>query len=104
VSFRMKALEGFEGHGAFRLILILHGPHFPRWPSCELTGGEIGLVGAMWLGQAGSSLLFGVSATDPVTFIAVPLMLTAVAAAACVVPARRAMGVSPIEALRQRVL
>ncbi len=66
-----------------------------------LTGLVLGLVGALWLGQAGSSLLFGVTATDPVTFTTVSLLLIAVATAACYFPARRAMKVEPIVALRQ---
>ena len=67
----------------------------------SLTGLVLGLVGALWLGRAGSSLLFGVTATDPLTFITVSLLLTAVATAACYFPARRAMKVEPIVALRQ---
>jgi putative ABC transport system permease protein len=67
-----------------------------------LMGLVLGLMGALWLGRAGSSLLFGVTATDPLTFIAVSLLLTAVATAACYFPARRAMKVEPIVALRQR--
>ena len=67
----------------------------------SLTGLVLGLVGALWLGRAGSSLLFGVTATDPLTFMIVSLLLTAVAAAACYFPARRAMKVEPIVALRQ---
>jgi putative ABC transport system permease protein len=66
----------------------------------SLTGLALGLVGAWWLGRAGSSLLSGVTATDPLTFTAVSLVLTAVATAACVFPARRAMRVDPIVALR----
>jgi len=66
----------------------------------SLTGVAIGLVGAWWLGRAGSSLLFGVTASDPLTFAAVSLLLTAVAVAACYFPARRAMRVDPILALR----
>jgi putative ABC transport system permease protein len=66
----------------------------------SLTGAAIGLVGAWWLGRAGSSLLFGVTASDPLTFAAVSLLLTAVALAACYVPARRAMKVDPVSALR----
>lgn len=60
-----------------------------------------GLVGALWLGQAGASLLSGVKASDPLTFVSVSLLLICVAAAACYFPARRAMKVEPMTALRQ---
>ncbi len=66
----------------------------------SLTGVAIGLVGASWLGRASSSLLFGVTASDPLTFMIVSLLLTAVAVAACYFPARRAMRMDPIVALR----
>ena len=70
----------------------------------SLTGLAIGLVGAWWLGRAGSSLLFGVTASDPSTFTTVSLLLTAVAIAACYFPARRAMKVDPVVALRVIVM
>jgi ABC-type lipoprotein release transport system permease subunit len=66
----------------------------------SLTGVAVGLVGALWLGGAASSLLFGVNASDPLTFATISLLLTAVAVAACYFPARRAMKVDPIVALR----
>jgi ABC-type lipoprotein release transport system permease subunit len=47
-----------------------------------------------------SRLLYGVSPTDPLTFIAVAIILASVALAACYVPTRRAMAVDPITALR----
>ena len=67
----------------------------------SLTGIALGLVGAWWLGRAGTSLLSGVTASDPLTFMTVSLLLTAVAIAACYFPARRAMTVDPIVALRE---
>lgn len=66
----------------------------------SVTGVALGLVGALWLGRAASSLLVGVTATDPLTFITVSLLLTAVAIVASYLPARRAMTVDPRVALR----
>lgn len=66
-----------------------------------MSGLVLGLVGALLVGRVGSSLLFGVTVTDPLTFAAVSLLLTAVATAACYFPARRAMKVEPLVALRQ---
>jgi len=66
----------------------------------SLIGVALGLGGAWWLGRTMSSLLFGVTPTDPWTFIAVSLLLTAVATIASYFPARRAMKVDPIVALR----
>jgi putative ABC transport system permease protein len=68
----------------------------------SLTGLLIGLLGALWLGQAGSSLLSGVTPSDPLTLIAVSSLLIGVAIAACCFPARRAMKIDPIVALRQQ--
>ena len=65
-----------------------------------LIGIAVGLIGALSLTHLMSSLLFGVSATDPVTFIGGAALLTAVAMAACYFPARRAMRVDPMVALR----
>jgi putative ABC transport system permease protein len=67
----------------------------------SLIGLGLGLVGALWLGRAGASLLYGVTASDPLTFVTVSVLLTVVAAAACYFPARRAMRLDPILALRR---
>ena len=88
-----------------RLALGAEAEHIVRMIIGEgltlsLIGLAIGLVGSWWLGRAGSSLLSGVTASDPLTFMTVSLLLTAVAIAACYFPARRAMRVDPILALR----
>jgi predicted permease len=63
-------------------------------------GGAIGLAGAWIAARALTTMLYGVQPTDPLTFGAVPLLLTITALAASYLPARRASRVDPMEALR----
>jgi putative ABC transport system permease protein len=65
-----------------------------------IAGVSIGLAAALAVTRVLESLLFSTSATDPVTFIAIPLILTGVAFLASFIPARRATKVDPIVALR----
>lgn len=66
----------------------------------SFAGVVLGLAGSIGLTRFISSQLYGVGATDPVTFAGVSLLLVGVALAACYRPARRAAGVDPLTALR----
>ena len=65
------------------------------------VGAALGLLGALAAGRLLAGVLFGVSATDPITYAAVPIVLAGVAALACTVPAVRASRINPITALRE---
>jgi putative ABC transport system permease protein len=60
-----------------------------------------GVGGALAVTRLMERLLFGVSATDPLVFAAVPLLLSATALVACWLPARRAANADPMRVLRQ---
>ena len=63
-------------------------------------GVAVGLLAAFGMTRVMSSFLFGVSASDAITFASVPALMLLAALAACFVPARRAVGVQPAAVLR----
>jgi len=83
---------GAQPRDALRLI-VGHGAKL------GLCGIVVGVVGALLLTRLMTSLLYGVHASDPLTFIAISALLMLVALTACYIPARRAMHVDPVTAL-----
>lgn len=75
-------------------LVIRHGMRLTA------IGLAIGLIGALALGRVVSGLLFGVTPADPIALASAAALVTAVAFGACYVPARRAMRIDPIVALR----
>ncbi len=84
---------GAQPRDVLRLV-VAHGAKL------ALIGVVIGACGSLALARFISSMLFGVHPSDPLTFAVVALLLSAVAIAACYIPARRAMKVDPMVALR----
>ena len=70
------------------------------WPATPISSQSWGAVIALGIGQYVASMLFQVSPRDPVAFGIATATLLAVSAAACLIPARRATRVNPIDALR----
>lgn len=75
-------------------MMLWHGT------SVALVGIAIGLTGGLAMARAARSLIYGVSSTDPVTFISVPVLLLAVTLLATAIPARRAARLDPNRTLR----
>ena len=84
---------GARPRDVMRLVVV-------RGMELALAGIAVGLAGAFALTRLMTSLLFGVSATDPATFVAIPVLLASVALVANYIPARRAARVDPTTALR----
>jgi len=71
-----------------------------RAAKLALVGAVVGIVAALFATRSLGSLLYGISATDPVTFLLVPVLFLVVAVLASYAPARRATRVDPVRALR----
>ena len=89
----VRAALGAQRTDVLRLIL-------GEGARLALMGVAIGLVASLAVARLMSSLLFDIEATDPLTFVAVAVLLSLVALFASYVPARRAMKVDPMVALR----
>jgi putative ABC transport system permease protein len=89
----VRVAFGAEGGDVIKLVLR-------QGLAVAVIGIAIGLVAAAALTRVVGSLLVGVSATDPLTFVGIPALLLLVALTASWIPARRAAGVDPVEALR----
>jgi len=68
--------------------------------SVVLVGASVGVLGSLALSRLVSGLLFQVSPADPITIVGAPVLLTLVGALACLLPARRALGIDPFVALK----
>ena len=82
------------GPGRVSRLVLVHGL------GIAIVGIALGIVGAVGLSRLTASLLYGVSPWDPMTFGIVALVISVVAAAACLVPIRRATRVDPLTAIR----
>lgn len=89
----IRVALGASAAGIVRLVLR-------QGMTITVTGIVLGIVGALGLARVTQSLLFGVSPTDPTTYLGVGSMILVVALLACLIPARRAMRVDPLVAIR----
>jgi putative ABC transport system permease protein len=92
-EFGIRMALGANRRDVFRLV-------FGQGGRLILLGTGLGIVAALIITRLMATLLYGISATDPLTFATVALLLALVALAACYIPARRATRVDPIVALR----
>jgi hypothetical protein len=98
VSLRTRELGVRAAFGATRADLIALVVR--QGIAVSLAGLAAGLLASLWLGRFLASLLYGVTSSDVVTYVAAPVILLAVAAVACLAPAVRAARLDPLKALR----
>ena len=89
----MRLAVGAQPQHVFRMV-VLQG----MAPACG--GLVVGLAAAFYLAKGLGALLYGVDTTDSTVLLCAPLILGAVALVACAIPARRAMHIDPVTALR----
>lgn len=93
-EFGIRMAVGADARDLLRLVLR-------QGMTLVAVGAVLGLAGTLGLAKLLSSLLIGVEATDPLTYVSVPVALALVALGACYLPARRAARLDPLKALRQ---
>ncbi len=92
--FRVRMALGAQRGNIFQLVI-------GQGMRLSVVGILVGAAGALALTPVMSTMLVGVSPTDPVTFGSIGLVFVAIAAVACWLPARRAAGLDPTVALRE---
>jgi putative ABC transport system permease protein len=92
-EFGIRIALGAQAGNVLRMIL-------GQGLRLAVVGVALGLVGAFALTRLLKGLLFGISASDPLTFVVIASLLVGVALLACWLPARRATKIDPLEALR----
>src|SRR5579875_3149500 len=98
VSWRTKEIGIRLALGAQRWLIVRQ--ILTRSIALAIAGSALGIIAAGIVARLLRSFLFGVSPLDPVTFLCVPVLMVLLAVAAAWIPARRAAGIQPIEALR----